>query len=530
MQNSWNDGYVTDIAYTYGYYRELNPVYLDFCLSLNGFQTPTCSNQNSQNNIFTYCELGFGQGISLNIHAAANANRLNCFGNDFNPAQTAFANELANFNSNQNIHCYDDSFADFLQNPDLPNFDYITLHGIWSWISQENQQCIVDFIAKKLKPGGVVYVSYNTYPGWLETNPLQKMLSMYNNFLAPPTENAIDRVNSALHLAEKIFATTKNSEKVIEKIKNLKNGDKHYVNHEYFNRCWYPMYFCDVSEKMATAKLDFACRTDLAYSSPDLILGDNEKAKRLLNRISQPIAKEQTLDFLINCSFRRDIYVKGLRRTSAAEQQQNLLNTYFLNTIAAGSVLPQIANLNQEIYTEIFGALLKYENSPKTLQEILDLSPKNLNKKTLTDGLIILVTAGLIHPCKNINNISKKEITNAQVYNQQICQMAFKNNANYYLISPITGGGLNVSHFSMILLSQIYDNPENEFNAELLTKIAFNAYQNLGIKHYKNQVDINGNNITIKAKNDAENLEFIQQATSDFLHKQITILKSAKVI
>lgn len=529
MQNSWNEGYITDIAYVFGYYRELNPIYLDFCLAFNGFQKPICNNKN---NIFTYCELGFGQGISLNIHAAANAEHFSFFGNDFNPAQTAFANQLATFNNSQNIHCYEDSFADFLQNPDLPTFDYITLHGVWTWISRENQQHIINFITKKLKPGGVVYMSYNALPGRNDELPLQKLLNLHGKFFACPADNAAERIDNALNFADKIFAATKNNENLVEKIANLKNFDKHYISHEYFNKVWNCDYFCDVAEKMSAAKLDFACRSDLNYSSLDLILGenDNENAKDLLQKISHPIAREQTLDFLINCSFRRDIYVKGLRKISEVERQQILLNTYFLNIVAAGSVLPQIANLHPEIYTAIFGALLKYENSPKTLQEILNLSPKNLDKQTLINGLIMLFSAGLIQPCKNIKNIGNKEIANARNYNRQICQMAFKNNANNYLISPVTGGGLNVSHFSMILLSQIYDNPENEFNAELLTKIAFNAYQNLGIKHYKNQVDINGNNITIKAKNDAENLEFIQQATSDFLHKQIIILKSAKVI
>lgn len=528
MQTSWNDGYVTDIDYTFGYYRELNPIYLDFCLLLNGYKSPITNAQNG--NVFTYCELGFGQGISLNIHAAANANRLNCFGTDFNPAQTAFANELANFNGSQNIHCYDDSFADFLQNPELPNFDYITLHGIWTWISRENQQHIVNFISKKLKPGGVVYVSYNALPGRNYELPFQKLLNIHGKFFTNSGDNAADRVDNALNFANKIFTATKNNENLVEKITNLKNGDKHYINHEYFNKDWNCDYFCDVAEKMEQAKLNFACRSDLAYLSTDLLLGDNEKAKRLLNRISQPIAKEQTLDFLINCNFRRDIYVKGLRKISIEEQQKAFSNTYFLNTVAAGSVLPKIGNLNQEIYTAIFGALLKYENSPKTLKEILDLAPKNLDKKTLTDGLILLVTVGLIHPCKNVKNIGKKEITNAQNYNQQVCQMAFKNNANNFLISPITGGAVNVAYLHMILLSQIYDNPNNEFNATLLAKFAFTTYQNFGIKHYKKEVSSDGKEITIYAKDDNENFEFIQQATSDFLHKQIIILKSAKVI
>ena len=38
MQNSWNEGYIADIAYVFGYYRELNPIYLDFCLAFNDFQ------------------------------------------------------------------------------------------------------------------------------------------------------------------------------------------------------------------------------------------------------------------------------------------------------------------------------------------------------------------------------------------------------------------------------------------------------------------------------------------------------------
>ena len=39
------------------------------------------------------CELGFGQGLSTNIHAAAST--MQWYGTDFNPSQAAFAQELA---------------------------------------------------------------------------------------------------------------------------------------------------------------------------------------------------------------------------------------------------------------------------------------------------------------------------------------------------------------------------------------------------------------------------------------------------
>lgn len=39
----------------------------------------------------------------------------------------------------------------------LPEFDYLCLHGIWSWNSETNGVIIVDFIRRKLKVGGLLY-------------------------------------------------------------------------------------------------------------------------------------------------------------------------------------------------------------------------------------------------------------------------------------------------------------------------------------------------------------------------------------
>ena len=63
---------------------------------------------------------------------------------------------------------FDQSFAEFCNRGDLPHFDFIGLHGIWSWISDENRAVIVDFVRRKLAVGGVLYVSYNTQPGLVD--------------------------------------------------------------------------------------------------------------------------------------------------------------------------------------------------------------------------------------------------------------------------------------------------------------------------------------------------------------------------
>ena len=42
---------------------------------------------------------------------------------------------------------------------------------IWSWVSEENQRVIVDFVRRKLKVGGLLYISYNCQPGFAAMVP-----------------------------------------------------------------------------------------------------------------------------------------------------------------------------------------------------------------------------------------------------------------------------------------------------------------------------------------------------------------------
>ena len=59
--SDWTSGYVADIDYTYGYYSELNPLRVRLAFLNVGFEYPKSG---------TACELGFGQGLSVNMHAA----------------------------------------------------------------------------------------------------------------------------------------------------------------------------------------------------------------------------------------------------------------------------------------------------------------------------------------------------------------------------------------------------------------------------------------------------------------------------
>ena len=114
----WTDGYRGDIGYSFSYFNELNPARIKLVLLSQGFDCP---------DIKTACELGFGQGVSINIHSAGS--NIEWHGNDFIPEQAVFARKLAEF-SGANTHLYDDSFDEFQLRADLPKFDFIALHGV----------------------------------------------------------------------------------------------------------------------------------------------------------------------------------------------------------------------------------------------------------------------------------------------------------------------------------------------------------------------------------------------------------------
>ena len=148
---------------------------------------------------FNYCDLGFGQGLTLNLLAAANAGS-EFWGTDFNPAHATEAIRLSEQASIENVHLFDHDFSE-LSDVDWPQFDFISLHGIWSWVSAEIRKSIVSFIRARLRPGGVVYISYNTLPGWAPVMPLRELLFQHGANSSEPT--AV-RIEKALEFVEKL--------------------------------------------------------------------------------------------------------------------------------------------------------------------------------------------------------------------------------------------------------------------------------------------------------------------------------------
>ena len=294
--SEWSSGYVSELEYSFGYYAELNPLNMEAAFINSGYVYPAIENA---------CELGFGQGLSVNMHAASS--NINWYGTDFIPAQASFAQQLAR-SSGARAHLFDDSFEEFARRQDLPDFDFIGLHGVWSWISDKNRQVLVDFFKAKLKVGGVVYLSYNTLPGWANFAPIRHLMTQHADVLGAQGEGVASRINDSLKFADELlqlnplYAATNPG--VTDKLHSLQTQSRSYLAHEYFNKDWEPMHFSAVAESLGRAKLSYVCSAGIVEDMDQLHL--SEEQSTFLNKIPDRLLRESARDFMTNKIFRRD--------------------------------------------------------------------------------------------------------------------------------------------------------------------------------------------------------------------------------
>lgn len=446
--SDWSDGYVKGIDYTYDCYRELNPLAAKLAL-LNAGIAP------GEGPAGVSCELGFGFGVSTNIHAAASASEW--WGTDFNPAQAGFARELAQA-SGAGVRLFDQSFAEFCQRPDLPEFDFIGLHGIWSWVSDENRRLIVEFVRRRLRVGGVLYISYNTQPGWAQMVPMRQLMIEHAETMSAPGAGIAKRIESAIEYASSLLDASPGyaaiNPAVASRIKKLKDQNRNYLAHEYFNRDWQPMLFSEFARWLEPAKVSFACSA--LYSDHFDAFNLLPQQVEILGGISDINFQQSARDFVINRQFRKDYWIKGPRRLEIAEQQAALrAHRVILVThpdeiaLKAGGALVE-RDLPAAVYSPVVALLAdRRVHSLGQLEE--RLQGKGILFGQMLEAVMVLVGKGDVASVQDAVVVERALEASAR-FNEHVIESSVSSSRVRNLASPVTGGGLYVQPFHLQML------------------------------------------------------------------------------
>lgn len=149
---------------TFALGEQPSPWLLNYACAANGFtmQPPAKG--------FVYCEMGCTEGTDLLFLAAANPGG-RFFGIQTDGAPLSLAEELRVASGNGNCTFHERPLTG-LGGVAVPPLDFLVLKGVLSRSDPAARAAVPAFIARHLKPGGVVVCSYRTPHAWALWEPL----------------------------------------------------------------------------------------------------------------------------------------------------------------------------------------------------------------------------------------------------------------------------------------------------------------------------------------------------------------------
>jgi len=441
--------YVKEVDYPASFALNQAPVHLNYVAALNGVMGPRLDQG------FRYCELGCGAGKTVNVLAAAYGEG-EFLGIDFNPTHVEGAEVQAKTADlgNAAFLAADISKLDF---DGLPDFDFIAMHGLYAWVPEAVREAILRFVAAKLRPGGLVYVSYNTLPGWSALAHIRTFfLDREAQLEGSPTEKAkriLDELDRLREEGAPFFAANPVAASVLAQVRQQ---DLRYVVHEFFAPSWQPMAFSEVNRDMEAAGLAFVgdaqvVHNFIEHAVPEAFVG-------LVSGMAERRAQEAAKDFINNRFFRADVYVRpdpGANRRPAEallgdtlfgmeKTPRELSDTVDLGYAKAKLVGPCIDSLKNLLTTEVL-----------SLAEVLaHPTLENCPRKELVEAVKLLSTERQISPfaarARQPSGPPPARVRCGSALNRALLAEAV--DSIVVLASPVAGTGVGIAALEACLL------------------------------------------------------------------------------
>ena len=212
----------------------------------------------------------------------------------------------------------------------LGEFDYIICHGLYSWVPPQVQEAMLDICRRALSPDGIIYVSYNTYPGWKSREIIRDAMLLHSRDKDTVAER-LAHARAMVGFLKKVAPRQSVLSNVVdENMRILSRTGDDYLAHDYLEPDNRPCYFEQFVARAGAHGLGY-----LAEAEPSRMLpgnfGPDVAAALSQSFADDPIKGQQYLDFAINRTFRQSLLVSAERATSASRSigRDALLSLHF---------------------------------------------------------------------------------------------------------------------------------------------------------------------------------------------------------
>lgn len=457
---AWTEGYVSDIPYSLGFYRETMPAHIAFAVASIG-KHPGLGLKPQR-----VLELGFGMGLGFIVGAAANPGT-HFEGVDFNPQHVAHARGLADEAALTNVSLREASFQDLAReaHEGQQDLDLIILHGILTWVSAEAHEAIVEIARKRLKAGGLLYVSYNCMPGWAPVLPLQRLMRENAKRIVgradQQTGAGVDLVKALMAEGARFFP---NNPSIPPRIEKMGTMDKSYLAHEYLNANWFIFHFADVAAMFSSAKLSFLGSATLAENFDVISVPEGSRGR--IAAEADPVFRETLRDFTSNKQFRRDLFGRGIASLSPVESLTLLMEMRFALTAPRVKISFKMqTNLGEiEGRPELYGPVADVmAERPVSFAEIAALPVFGANGyASALQTVALLIHAGQVVPVPASTEVDPAP---AHRLNRVLIDKARSGRFYNFLAAPQVGSAVQIAQVDLLILASVLSAPSADVAA-----------------------------------------------------------------
>lgn len=188
-------------------------------------------------------------------------------------------------------------------------FDYIIVHGIWSWVPDAVKDKIFSICRNNLTEHGIAYISYNVYPGWKRQEQLREIMYFAGrDVLEEPLEARTRKGLDALKALAEILENDKDlgGGGKLPAMQKILNHNFYYIAHEYMEAFNDPIYVNGFIEWANRHRLAYIGDTDL-HASFVSWMAEHTRERILALAGGDYIAKEFYSDILSDRQFRRSL-------------------------------------------------------------------------------------------------------------------------------------------------------------------------------------------------------------------------------
>lgn len=447
-------GYNVSVGYSYGFFREMAPDWLDFCVRIAGYEPPQ-----RHGRPLRFLDLGCGQGFGLCILAAANPDG-EFVGIDLQPEHIAHGEGLARAAGLTNVRFVEGDFVELAKDwpKDLGSFDYVALHGILNWISNAVRDSVVQCLDHGTHPGSLVYAGYSAQPGWIATIPFQHFSQLIKQATGKPNASVradsttlFDRLAAANAPIFQILPT------LMARVEAVKERDENYFVHEYLQENWRPLWHSETAGALRGAELGYAAPATMADSLMPRLL--RPPLRELIEEQPNHDLRGDVQDLVVNQAFRRDIFCRqsGLAAAAGLERAGETL-LYLIPNLVPGNFVAFETSFGQvrlewANFAHIVAAL---SDGPKSVTELLALpSHSDMTPQQLLTLLLHASILGVGAPGAGDSAVSQR-------INSVIARAAADGAPYKDVAAAKLGSGIHVTESDLILLDAWLHTPSED--------------------------------------------------------------------